>query len=745
MTTKRVTLFSDRATRRRLLLVVGAVIVLMVLIGFLTFLPAGTITTAAQNQSAEAQRLLAASYARQIESFFNNLSNVLFSLASRPAIQSATGLRDTALRLLAEAAAANPGQIKAIVRLSQSGVPRYAYPAELNDRIEAGQPLDWQVDAEWISEVARVGGIQFTRRSSGSGVTYLLVTPVNTGVTVEAIAIEVDIEKYLDETFRNANIGQEGQIWVLTTSGNELYSARPQPAFRSGTAQLVGLTESTTFPAYPTEDRESVAVPVYTSFTQSRDSAGSLVLILSRTLAEANLVVQNTLQSLGLFSIGVIAFVVLFGVLVGLFLLRESARLRREQSRRQTANTLLDVSRALNSSLDLNVVLQRILDNLGSVIPHDSAALFLLNEDKTKFRSVAELGDYNANTLQREFALNEIKGAFEVYTSQQPVVIPDTRNDPRWDARGSRTQSWLGVPLRVRDEVVGVLNIDSFQPNNYTEDDVSVALALADQAGVAVQNARNHEMQIRAYEQELETARAIQTSLLPQEPPPLPEVEVAARSIPAKQVSGDYYQYYALPNGKLGIAVGDVSGKGIPAALLMAVITTTLRDEILRESEPATLLHDLNVRLLPRMQQNRMNSGLTLAVFDPVKRTIELSAGGMNSPYLKTAQGWQEIEIGGYPLGAAERASYQTERLDVPPQSFMIFVTDGVTEAQNRQGELFGFDRLEAVLALQRPEFSAEHVATAILNAVREHLDGQDPQDDITIVVMKTLSPAAAQ
>lgn len=369
MTTKRVTLFSDRATRRRLLLVVGAVIVLMVLIGFLTFLPAGTITTAAQNQSAEAQRLLAASYARQIESFFNNLSNVLFSLASRPAIQSATGLRDTALRLLAEAAAANPGQIKAIVRLSQSGVPRYAYPAELNDRIEAGQPLDWQVDAEWISEVARVGGIQFTRRSSGSGVTYLLVTPVNTGVTVEAIAIEVDIEKYLDETFRNANIGQEGQIWVLTTSGNELYSARPQPAFRSGTAQLVGLTESTTFPAYPTEDRESVAVPVYTSFTQSRDSAGSLVLILSRTLAEANLVVQNTLQSLGLFSIGVIAFVVLFGVLVGLFLLRESARLRREQSRRQTANTLLDVSRALNSSLDLNVVLQRILDNL--------AALFL--------------------------------------------------------------------------------------------------------------------------------------------------------------------------------------------------------------------------------------------------------------------------------------------------------------------------------------------------------------------------------
>jgi serine phosphatase RsbU (regulator of sigma subunit) len=722
-----------------------AVLLLMALIGFLTFIPAGAITAAAQERSAEAQRLLAGSLARRIENFFNTYSNVLISLASRPAIQSVAASREVALNLLEKAAQASQGEIRAIVRIARDGSPRYAYPPEYNARIQANQPLPWSVDSAWVSDVVNSGGIQFTRRSTGVGVAYLLVTSVNTGLGInEVLALELDLVGYLNNVFADAEIGESGQIWVLTTSGVQLYSARPQPEFRAGTAQIVNLTRTTTLTRYPSPERESVVEPVYASFTQSRTSVGSLVLVLSRTFEEANQVVSGTLQQIALFSFGVIAFVALFGVLVGGFLLTEANRRRREESRRETANTLLDISRTLNSSLELNVVLERILANLSSVIRFDSATIFLLDEDGEHFEVVAERG--TSDVSRPRFHLSEIKGAREVVEKNSPVVIADCLNDPRWQTLPNNPiRSWLGVPLRVRDQVVGVLNINSHQLSSYTEDDIDVAVAFADQAGVAIQNARSHELQIRVYEAELETARAIQTSLLPQEPPPVPQVQIAARSIPARQVSGDYYQYFVLPDGKLGVAVGDVSGKGIPAALLMAVITTALRDEILRAQSPSNLLSELNQRLLSRMRQNNMNSGLLITIFDPQTRRAEIAAGGMLAPYVRTStngSAWHEVEVSGYPLGAAEYASYRAEALTLAPESLIVFVTDGVIEAKDREGNLFGFERFEALLAVQQPSASADEIADNILEAVRAHLDGQEPQDDLTIVVLKALPQA---
>jgi serine phosphatase RsbU (regulator of sigma subunit) len=738
---------SDRRTARPLTVIAVAVLLLMALIGFLTFIPAGALTSAAQQRSAEAQRLLAGSLARRIENFFNTYSNVLISLASRPAIQNVAASRESALALLEQAAQASQGEIKALVRIARNGTPRYAYPPEYNARIEAEQPLPWSVDANWISDIVNSGGIQFTRRSTGDGVAYLLVTPVNTGLGInEVLAIELDLVGYLNKVFADAEIGESGQLWVLTTGGVQLYSARPQPEFRAGTAQIVSLTETTTLTGYPSSDRESVVAPVYASFTQSRTSVGSLVLVLSRTFEEANQVVAGTLQLIALFSFGVIAFVALFGVLVGGFLLSEANRRRREEGRRETANTLLDISRALNSSLELNTVLERILANLGSVIRFDSASILLLDEDGEHFEVAAESGERVGSRSVQRFRIDQIKGAREVLEKNAPVVIADCLNDPRWQVLpDSPIRSWLGVPLRVRDQVVGVLNINSHQLNNFTDDDVAVAVAFADQAGVAIQNARSHELQIRVYEAELETARAIQTSLLPQEPPPIPQVQIAARSIPARQVSGDYYQYFVLPNGRLGVAIGDVSGKGIPAALLMAVITTALRDEILRADSPSGLLSELNQRLLARMRQNHMNSGLLVTIFDPHTQRAEIAAGGMLSPYVRTSKqngAWQEIEVSGYPLGAAEYASYRAESLTLTPDSLVVFVTDGVIEAKDRNGELFGFDRFESLLAAQPLSASADQIADGILTAVRAHLDGQEAQDDITVVVLKTLSQA---
>ncbi|HRE47325.1 MAG TPA: SpoIIE family protein phosphatase [Aggregatilineales bacterium] len=735
-------ILTDRRTALRLFVVIGAIVILMGLIGVITIAPAQTITQTIQSQYSEQQRLLAGSLARSLENYFNGLANELINLSTRPAVQSMTGLRAEAQRIVNEVGERNKGALKAIVRMDSNGVPRYAYPEAYSLLVEADRPLPWTITPADAEKFIEGRGVQFARRSIGiDGATYLLVMPIVAGLNrTELIAFELDLDTYLNTNIGSADIGTSGQIWIFDRFGALIYDFRDLPAFTGGTAQFLSVTDATLIREFPTEDRLSIIVPVYTAFTEDRSGVASLVLILSRTLTEANLVVQDSLNSLFLFSLGVITFVVLFGVLVGIYLLRESARRRREEARRSTANTLLDLSRSMNSSLELNTVLGHILENLETVLPHDNASILLLNENKESVQIVAETGVDMIDNQRQNLTLKEIGAGKLVLDSSQPVIINDTLHDSRWTPLpGSPIKAWLGVPLKVRDEMVGVLNINSQEIDRFTRDDQGVAQAFADQAGVAIQNARAHELQLRAYQQELETARAIQNSLLPQDRPPIDDIQWAVRSIPARQVSGDYYQYFILPDGRFSLAVGDVSGKGIPAALLMAVIMTTLRDEILRNSSPADLMSELNTRLLPRFKQNRMNSALILSIYDPYTQLIEIASGGMLSPYVRSAGSWAEIEVSGYPLGAASTASYSPKVVKLSPGAMIIYLTDGVIEAQNRQRQIFGYDKFERLLNDLPLSATADDVADAILKAVREHLDGLDAQDDITIVIMKAL------
>lgn len=728
-------LIPDRRTALSVAVFVFAIFVLMGLILFLTFLPAQTVTDRVQKQYSESQKLLAGSLARQLETYFNILANDLIDL-SRPEPEV------TKNRRINNIGAERKGKVKAIVRLDRNGGPRYAYPEAYNTRINNNAPLPWTLTESLAAEIAEGRGVQLVKRTGESGPAYLLVMPINfANGQIELLAIELDLNTYLQFVFKDVDFGTTGQLWVLDSSGSELYQARPEPEFSGGTAQLLNITTTTLFSNYPPNtDRESIAVPISTAFSQTSTGIGSLVLILSRTLGEAQSSARETVSQLLLLALGVIGFVALMAFLVIAFLLREANRRRREEGRRSTAQTLLDLSQTMNSSLDLNIVLARILSNLGAILPHDNASILLFNEDKTGMTIAAESGLYTPDNKRAVLAMDEVGGARRVLDSGKPVLINDTASDPHWKAmQGSNIAAWLGVPLRVRDDAVGVLNINSQRSNSFLGEDTDVAQAFADQAGVAIQNARAYELQAQIYQAELDTARAIQNSLLPQEPPPFSQLETTFRFLPARTVSGDYYQYYTLPDGRLGIAVGDVSGKGIPAALLMAVVSTALRDEILRYPAPAALLKELNKRLLSRMQQNQMNSALLISVFDPDSRQIEIASGGMLSPYKRNGKGWEEIELSGYPIGVAAGSFYNAKTVDLPAGSMLVFMTDGVIEAQNAKRELFGYERFEALLASLPPDVTAEDVADNILDGVRKHLDGQDAQDDITIVVIKSL------
>jgi serine phosphatase RsbU (regulator of sigma subunit) len=303
----------------------------------------------------------------------------------------------------------------------------------------------------------------------------------------------------------------------------------------------------------------------------------------------------------------------------------------------------------------------------------------------------------------------------------------------------------MGVPLHVRDRIGGVLSINSDAAGRFSLEEIELAQAFADQASVALQNARLHDFEVTQIEQELTIARQIQTSLLPSAAPDLPQLEIAALTMPARQVSGDYFQYLPMPNGQLGIAVGDVSGKGIPAAMLMAVITTALRDEVARHARPADLLNALNARLLERLKASHVNSALLVGIFDPPTRLLEIANGGMIQPYLRDGREWTFVPAGGYPLGVSERMAYQARTVAFSPGALLLIASDGVVEAQNPAGELYGFERLEALLYGLPSGISAQGVIDRILDAVWQHLEGEEPQDDLTMVVLRSLAiqPAA--
>lgn len=233
-------------------------------------------------------------------------------------------------------------------------------------------------------------------------------------------------------------------------------------------------------------------------------------------------------------------------------------------------------------------------------------------------------------------------------------------------------------------------------------------------------------------------ARDIQVGLLPDRAPwPGDVIDVHARSIPAYEVGGDFYSYLALPEGRAAIAIGDISGKGVGAALLMALTASTLESQAHQIDHPAAMLTTLNHLLAPRLKANRMNAALLLAVLDPQRRALRISNAGMVAPVIISPAGVRFLDIGGLPVGAFPGAIYQ--ELDIVLQSgdTLLLISDGVVEAHNAAGELFGFERLEALIAEIHPHHNLRGMVEIILANVQAFMAATEQHDDITIVAIR--------
>jgi GAF domain-containing protein len=426
----------------------------------------------------------------------------------------------------------------------------------------------------------------------------------------------------------------------------------------------------------------------------------------------------------------------------------ENARLfAAEQEARRTADTLREVARVLSATFDPREVLEMILRELHKVILYDTAEVMLL--EGRELRVVAMSG-WAFTPPRVSFSLDERNAAGMVVQQRRPVIIEDVEQSAEWTAISGIThvRSWLGVPLIARGSVLGVLNIDSRRPNRFSMRDAEVALAFANQAAVAIENALLYEESVTRVEQELEIAHRIQSNLFPRTLPTVAGFRLAARCIPARETGGDFYDCILLEadseNGdgavepRLAVMVGDASGKSIPGAMLMAVARSVARSEARDHVLPPDVMRETNRWIVADVPRGAFVA-LSYATLDPQRMQLSLANAGQLAPILRRVGGeLRYLEPPGptLPLGIVPDLAYAAFDVELAAGDTLVFYTDGVVEAKRPDGELFGFERLEALIR-DAGDTAPDLLIDRVLDVIHAFTETTVQHDDMTLVVLR--------
>ena len=422
----------------------------------------------------------------------------------------------------------------------------------------------------------------------------------------------------------------------------------------------------------------------------------------------------------------------------------ENARLYTRVSRQaQTLTVLNEISRELTSILDLDDLLERIGLLLKRVIDFQMFTILLWNERTQQFEHRFSTRYGERVTRERNVTLG--KGIIGTAAEQrEPILAPDIRKDPRYVLENPETRSELAVPLIYKGQVIGVVDLEHTRVNYYNEDHLRTLSTLGAQIAISIANARLyqriHEEEQRM-ERDLEMARKVQLRLMPSRPPKLERAEIATQFLAARSIGGDLYDFLDYGPGRTAIAVGDVSGKAAPAALYAALVSGILRSLAPQHLSPAALLTALNDQLQERKLDAQYVTML-LAVWDDSNQTLQVANAGSVQPLFVSmrAKGPEvkTIQAEGFPLGLFPNAEYEEFTLSTRPGDLIVFFSDGIVDAVNAAGDMFGDARLNAVLQSQS---HATAVATveAILKAVSDFQSGVDHFDDETVVVLRVL------
>ena len=422
----------------------------------------------------------------------------------------------------------------------------------------------------------------------------------------------------------------------------------------------------------------------------------------------------------------------------------ENARLYTRISRQARTLLLLnEIARELTSILNLDEVLKRVGELLSRLIDYQMFSILLLDSAGEKLQHRFSLRFQENIQLKHDIPLG--KGLVGYAAEQkQAVLVRDVKNDPRYIDTNPETRSELAVPLIYKDKVIGVLDLEHTRRGFFTEDHQRTITTLAAQIAIAIENARLYEeiaRQERRLERDLAMARELQFRLLPQSRPKLANLEIAAKFSPARAIGGDLYDFISYSQSRTALVIGDVSGKGAPAAIYAALVSGILRSHAPMEPGPAEMLAAVNYSLSERRIDGQFVS-LIYAVWDNENRTLQVANSGLPRPVYCHKGKTQMIEATGLPLGLFDDAEYDEFTFQAEADDVFVFFSDGILDATNKAGELFGRTRLEKVITECYPN-SAESMVKSIFKAAAEHASGVETFDDQTVVAIKVKGSAA--
>jgi phosphoserine phosphatase RsbU/P len=416
----------------------------------------------------------------------------------------------------------------------------------------------------------------------------------------------------------------------------------------------------------------------------------------------------------------------------------ENARLFQQvRTQAETLLVLNDVSREISSILDVEALLRRAAELVKRVIDYQILSIMLYDEGQKIFRHRLDVkhGQRVQGKL-RVAATEGIVGA--AATLREPVVVADVATDPRYLMVNPETRSELAIPMMHKGKVIGVLDLESPQLNYFTSDHVQTLSILAANLAVSVENARLYEQVADGearMERDLNAAKRIQGALLRPVPTEDYGLDVAARYVSAREVCGDLYDFLRYGPQQLGIALGDVSGKGTAAALYGAVAIGIMRSLAPQKLQPAEMLRQMNQLVGERRIEGRFMTAC-FATWQKGRQKLRVANAGQSQPLLYKGGRCDKIELTGFPLGIFEEVQYDEWGVTLEAGNILVFHSDGIAETTNSEGQFFGNTRIRKLIE-QHHELTAAEIADLVLREVDWFTHSAPLSDDRTLVVLK--------
>lgn len=401
---------------------------------------------------------------------------------------------------------------------------------------------------------------------------------------------------------------------------------------------------------------------------------------------------------------------------------------------------VIEISRSLAGTVDLEAMLPKLLDTMFSIFPHADRGFILLKDEQSgqmvpRAIKHRKAGDDESVKLSRTI-LNT------VLTERKGILSADAASDVRFEASESISnltiRSMMCVPLlSLQGEPMGVINIDTQNPiSQFRQEDLDLLLAVAGQAALCYETAKLMVTYAEKEKQdnEMRIARNVQHALLPEQLPEVADYEFFASYEAAQAVGGDYYDIIMLEDDKVCLAFGDVAGKGVPAAIVMSRLSSVVRSTMAHVKDVGVAIGEINNHMCAKAVEGRFVTMVLLILDLKTHEMTLVNAGHMSPIFLKADKSIEEFsdETVGLPIGVLEDYPYEVVTHTLEPGEIATIYTDGVSEAMNFENELYGIDHLKKMILSAPP--TAKEIGQVVLADVKRHANGRPQNDDITLM-----------